>query len=349
MKFLHVTISPLGELLKHKIAKTGYFCWSRAFDSIPMQYAFCKGKLKDYDILFVAISNSELEGMLLTNIRREVGYGPDAPKIIVTIDYAVQMWYLGYGPQVMRTELSQADMVFVAEESMIGAAECVLKKKVHLIDHPVDIEGVLTVEPINVNTAIPIGVLTHRYDYNWYFPYIATMDLPWPTGFIMMNRQVAIKSSPFCEIKIDQMDFEQYLSWAKARKIMLDSYHFINTWGRMQVECAIMGVPCVGTNAVHTQRDLWPSLTTAPADAYSQEQLIRKLMTDDEFRQEALTFAAERVHGYSFAVRRNHLLKVLKEETGYEEDTEEREEAASPESQEDDSRSIGEESRAEAI
>jgi len=344
MKFLHVTISPLGELLKFKISKTGYFCWSRAFGTDPMQYVFCKGTLKDYDVIFVAISGAELSGMVITNIRREVGYGPDAPKIIACIDFAVQLWPTGYQPQVLRAELSQADLVFGPEQTMIGPLESITKRKVHIIDHPVDIEGISKVEASVENTTVPIVALTHRYDSNWYFPYLATMDLPWPCGVIMMNRVDAVQSSPYFEIKFQQMSFDDYLPWAKSRKVMIDSYHAINTWGRMQLECAILQVPCVGTSAVHTQKDLWPSLTTAPFDTYSQEQLIRKLMTDDEFRQEALTFAAERVHGYSFAARKSHLLKVLKEETGYEEGKEERTEETTPEGQEDDRGTTGEES-----
>ena len=351
MKFVHVTIAPIGSLEKYKIAKTGYFCWHRAFGAKPMQHVFARGTLSEYDIILVVISKAELDGMLISEIRKEVGFGNDAPKIIACPDYAIQLWQTGYLPRVLEFELKQADMVFVPCENMIGRLESIAHRKIYVIDHPVDIEGLSKIEPSQPNTAVPIVSLVHRYDYNWYDPWLATKDLPWPAGAMLMTREVALTASPYFEIKFPEMKYDDFLPWMKSRKVMVDSYHFVNAWGRMQVECAVLGVPCVGTSAVKTQKDLWPGLTTAPADTYSQGRLIYKLMTDEEFRKDQLTFAAQRVNGYGFADRKRHLLKVLNEETGYEENKEER--AETPETpaegtEGDDCRAVSQECEVKA-
>lgn len=312
MKFLHVTRSSTGELEEHYVRKTGYFCWSAVFDTKPVQYSFARGHLSEYDIIFVSMARPELQSGLMTAIRHEIGFSKSAPMLIACVDYAVQLWHQVFVPTFLRQELSYADMVFAPEPVTVDALRTILPgRDVRQIPHPVDIDRLREVQPINPDSQIPLGIFVHRYDEATYLMHLATMNLPCRSVALMQDRVMARESIPYFELMMESQPFDKYLAWAKSRQMMIDSYHFVTAWGRIQAENAVLGIPTVGTASVINQCVLWPSLTVLPGHVYQQERLLRKLLHDDMFKNEAVAFAREKVTALSFDGCKQHLLNVL--------------------------------------
>ena len=96
-----------------------------------------------------------------------------------------------------------------------------------------------------------------------------------------------------------------------TKKIALDSYHWLNTYGRMQVEMACIGVPTVGTTCVHAQTILWPDLTTEPNDVWAQRGLIEKLLSSRGFYRDCVDKAQSLVGEYSYDRSKEKFLEMI--------------------------------------
>ena len=63
--------------------------------------------------------------------------------------------------------------------------------------------------------------------------------------------------------------------------------------GQFPLNCAYLGVPCIGYNDINTQRDLFPELSVRRGDVLEARKLASKLQTDKVFYDECSTKAKE--------------------------------------------------------
>ena len=56
--------------------------------------------------------------------------------------------------------------------------------------------------------------------------------------------------------------------------------------GQFPLNCAYLGIPCIGYNDINTQRDLFPELSVDRGDIVRARKLVNKLNKDLDFYEE---------------------------------------------------------------
>lgn len=102
-----------------------------------------------------------------------------------------------------------------------------------------------------------------------------------------------------------RFEIAPFRPWAEQLRELADVRLVINTdlwWtrGRVPVDCAAAGIPCVGTTS-DGQTELWPDL--AAADSTNVDQLIalaERTLTDEAFRASVIAKARRRLAQYAY-------------------------------------------------
>ena len=89
------------------------------------------------------------------------------------------------------------------------------------------------------------------------------------------EEQLGIQQLPYLE-------WNQWISELSKRKIGI---HMMRTHaaGTFAMNCAYLGIPCIGYEGLDTQRILHPNLTVKDGDLDTARKLIKKLYNDEEF------------------------------------------------------------------
>jgi len=89
-----------------------------------------------------------------------------------------------------------------------------------------------------------------------------------------------------------------YLPWMQWDQFMLElskCKYGIQTYqssaGQFPLNCAYLGIPCIGYNDVNTQRDLFPSLSVDRGDIVTARKLANQLQTDKDWYRECSKIA----------------------------------------------------------
>jgi len=310
-KFLHLANHRHENLFDAPIMIGGFYNWHRAMEGDFGLYMSKKGNLKNYDILFMGLSKPELDGYVASQVRKEIGWGKT--KLVICIDYAVELWQSTFNPHALKHELENADIIFVSEPSAVSHMNAIMdgKKPVHHLVYPSQIELISKFEKPKELRSEEIIALVHRYDNNWLSPYLATKNLPWNTHALLLDGELEKTLYAFFKYMRSGFEFTEYLDWMSRKKVLVDSYHKLHTYGRSPVDCACVGVPCVGTTWTYAQTLLWPNLTVEPGDIYGQQKLIEKLMTNDEFYDDCVAKAKEVLPMFSYKERKKEFIKLV--------------------------------------
>ena len=63
--------------------------------------------------------------------------------------------------------------------------------------------------------------------------------------------------------------------------------------GQFPLNCAYLGIPCIGYNDINTQKDLFPDLSVIRGDIVSARKLVGKLQSDKDFYEHCSSKAKE--------------------------------------------------------
>ena len=92
----------------------------------------------------------------------------------------------------------------------------------------------------------------------------------------------------------------EYLPWMSWFEFMyeLDKCKYgVQTYqasaGQFPLNCAYLGVPCIGYNDINTQKDLFPDLSVERGDILSARKLANKLQMNSEFYNEVSSKSKE--------------------------------------------------------
>lgn len=82
--------------------------------------------------------------------------------------------------------------------------------------------------------------------------------------------------------QLPYLEWNQWISELSKRKIGI---HMMRTHaaGTFALNCAYLGIPCIGYEGLDTQRILHPQLTVKDGDLLTARKLIQKLHNDEEF------------------------------------------------------------------
>lgn len=73
-----------------------------------------------------------------------------------------------------------------------------------------------------------------------------------------------------------------------------------DTWGRFSLDCAAVGVPCVGSSRVEAQRRLFPRLTLDWLDGEGAVALVKRLLSDQALYDESVAAAQEELTSFGY-------------------------------------------------
>ena len=300
----------------------GLFQWVAAFEKYGkfgrMSPHVDKHELEDSDI--VHVNYTPTNESYIAALREELGEH-SSTRIIANVDFGTMMWN-GIDPLVMKQQLSLADMVFHVESTGAQRLERLLGKKVHVIPHPTNVEDIKKgIKPTDERSA-SITCQYHRYADTWDVYYYGLMNIrkEYDLRTILMNFEPKDKAKPrvpiicmFTEL-INKMNYRDYLQLFANAFVNVD-ITFDHTYGRGIVEAAALGIPTIGSNTIEAMHILWPDLEVEPGNDVMMGRVMRKLLDDDEFREEMITQGFERCEYYSLEDSYLKMLVALGEET----------------------------------
>jgi len=302
-KFLHLAHHIHDNLLKAPLLIGGFYNWHRVLSGEFALHAHRKGRLKEYDILFMGLSSPELQGMLITRIREEIGED-SSTLLAVCVDYAVEIWDGTFNMHALELELKKCDLVFTGEPAMRNQLEALTNMPIELIEHPTNVRVLKPLAKPLEERQNAVLCLIHRYNNDWIPSYITVKDMPEINNYAICldgNPNNLIKKMPFFQNTRPGVEYEQWIGFLSQAKVVIDSYNNFHTYGRSAVDCACLKVPCIGTEMIHAQPILWPELTTKGNDVLGQRKILKRLVSDKDFYKQVTDYAFEKVDEFGYA------------------------------------------------
>lgn len=268
-------------------------------------------------ILKTSVSN------LLHIIKERKGKGD--VKIAAHVDYAVQLWGTPilkeyFSPLALTKTLEDVDYIFSAEPVMGEWVHALTGRDVYFIPHPTNVDAIKQ-NFISTTKENIIRVLIHRYDNNWIAPFLVAeksfdkLDSNSPlVSYIIMDGNQRFNTelrSMGCEWVEGGVSHPEWLKRLSQTKVIIDSYHQINTYGRSVVECAAVKTPIIGSDATYLQKVLFPELTTGPNEVLKQQEILNRLLKDSKFYKKVIDYAYNKVDEYGYDKSREKFTKML--------------------------------------
>jgi hypothetical protein len=314
-KFIHVAAHIFDDLVHAPMMVSGIYNWHRVFEGKFKKFEDVKDTLHEYDIVFMSINALDLNVQLASRIRERID---NSTKLVIAIDYGIELWQGQLNARWLASELQQGDMVFGGEPMICNYCNVLLENKVvvHEMAHPTNVDA-LAVKRIPIDQRDDeIVAFIHMYDNNWFSPWMVTHDLPWKTTAVMMNHTIEPHMRGWFEYYRRGGHWEEYQNWVATKSVVVDSYHRIHSYGRNAIQCAVMETPSIGTSWVSSQMNLWPRLTTEPDDVTRQRELLKQIMTERSFREDCIAYAASKIGEYNYDERKGKFLKFLNKGAG---------------------------------
>jgi len=284
---------------------SGLYNWANALGGVR-KYPSCPEELADYNLFHINITARNL--LLLSTFLKQK---PKGAKLILNIDFAVELWRSAFThPDFLLDQIDRADYIFSVEPLMAEILGTALKRNVACIPHPVSVEQlILKRKERRLNQ---IGFALHRYDMNDVVPAFVARQLP--AGF----QTIALGSTEtkrnllhMYTFMKESCAFEELMELTSSLYAVYETYT-IHSYGRYSVECAALGVPCVGPAMVSSIKDCFPDLALQePNDVNGGARLLNKLIAEPEFYLDVISKATERVQKYSLKESRKRLLTFL--------------------------------------
>jgi hypothetical protein len=76
---------------------------------------------------------------------------------------------------------------------------------------------------------------------------------------------------------------------------------------------AAIGVPMVGSDRIESMRRCYPFTSHDPTDTKAMVNSLKKVLTDEKFRQKVIDYAKEACEYYNYKNSRERFLKALEE------------------------------------
>jgi len=308
MKYLTVTNWFDKNALPKIKHKTGFYQWLQVFDGDIEVFSRVED-FEKYDVVHINMTGGDAN--LIPEVRKIIG-NSSSTKIVACTDYAIELWQQRYGhPFLLRHMTDSADVVIATEYCLASALAALLERKVYRIPHPADLDYLRKIEKAPKKVA---GVMYHRYDDQIYSPYIALKGMgytPALLGYIRKeSKHWGVISSLFPNI-IEYCEYEDIVKHM-AKCSFLYEPTTIHTYGRVSVEAAAMGIPCIGSMFSEAQRNLFPKLTSDPYN-FTKIRAAIDLLADEKVKSEILEVAEKGVGFYSRDVCRESFKKTLEE------------------------------------
>lgn len=313
MNFVHIDINIDRTVVNAPVLVSGYYHWHRAMGGPFLLFDEARHTIKDYDVIFVALTGYNNEAMLLRRIAE--AKRPDAT-IIVTIDYAAQLWSQLFNPILLKYNLSFADGIIAPTKDIANALLALMPSESQTVfttglHHPCDIESLERLKTPYPYREKVVFTHIHQYEPLWMPAWLVAHGLI-DYSFLGMTKdnQVIRLAEPYMNF-VPVRAYPEYLKWAATKAVMVESYHCVNNYGRAAQENAVLGIPTIGSTNTELQKDLWPQLTTAPYDLTGQRDLLEAVISEPRFAMECIDAARSNVESCSYAASKENMTKFV--------------------------------------
>lgn len=112
------------------------------------------------------------------------------------------------------------------------------------------------------------------------------------------------------QLGISQLPYLEWTQWISELSKRRIGIHMMRTHaaGTFALNCAYLGIPCVGYEGLDTQRILHPDLTVPDGDLISAKKLVKKLDSDEKFYKLCSTSTLELYQKYYHESKFNPLI-----------------------------------------
>lgn len=246
-------------------------------------------------------------------------------------------------------QLDYADVIFSVEEKQKEIIEYVLQRPVSFCPHPVDVDALRLYVCGGKKHGFPLKqrqwqdntmgirealllVNLHRWEavargtnatYEGNVPYVnPALVVHRPRGKKLpcrallsnipkhMVEQVGTLWGGSHNVLVNDIHPLRFLSTVASCRAVLDVYS-LSSYGRFSAETAALGVPTVGNGNIGSMKRCWPNLITDYYDLNAQHELLKRLLTDEDFWKDQVEYAAKAVEYYGYGKSRERFLKML--------------------------------------
>jgi hypothetical protein len=296
----------IGGIISHEILPrifhSGLTNWGRVFKGcyhVPKSIA----EYQMFDVIHVNMTPHGVGTVkrIKSDIARIDGV---KPKVVVNVDHAINMWE-GFGNmEWFLTDVNAADYVFCVHSIMANALSSLLNRCVYTIPHPTELEQFSElVEPEKFD--IPtVCVMLHSYDQNCLIATEVLNQLRKEHKIQCIAIGNANRNKEYLKWNYDQyipgMPFASLMRVLSMCSVVIDTA-ITHSYGRVPVECAAIGTPCITGNTVESGRILWPELVVDIMDAKSIRSKLEMMLFDNlELLDNMIRTAKEDVVHYGY-------------------------------------------------
>jgi len=290
---------------------SGLYNWANVFGGKRM-YPQTPEDFSNSNIFHINITERNLQ-LLTTFIKKKNEFNPEA-KILLNVDFSIELWKNCFNyPDLFLEQLNKADYIFAVEPLMGEILSDALQRNVPEIPHPVDIEGLKQYR--NNERLNQIGYALHRYDMNYMLSdyIIKQIDNSFQSIAVGSTQNTKANMMHIYDFIKESCPFKELIKLTSQLYAVYETYT-IHSYGRYTVECAALGIPCVGSKAVSSIKRCFPDLAIDTNDITKAAMLLNLLINDKGFYFDTAIKGTEKAEQYSFENSKKEMLKFLNSE-----------------------------------
>ncbi len=285
---------------------SGLWQWHKVFKG-ALDFPRSPEDFDKYNLIHLNITPNNLHIIprLFKNINR------NKTKVIFNVDYAIDLWTHNFKDvDIFLQEIDRADYIFSVEDVQAQFIAHILKRPVACIPHPVDTEAVIK---FRTDDRKPhVGIMVHRYDSNFLLPYYAIKNLDrskWITHLFGGSCKYEEVGHLYDRI-IKHETFPDMMKATAELIVAIDSYT-CHSYGRWSAECAVLGIPCIGSPRVTSIKRCFPDITAEMTQPKVIEHLLNELLNNMSFYKSICHYAMNASKYYSYDNCRKMMLDFL--------------------------------------
>lgn len=268
---------PIGADKMPRVMHSGLTNWARALNGV---YSLTQTfeQLAQYDVVHVNVPPSGVKSVL--KLRRLIDAMPaeNRPLLVANPDQAIEMWESFSRFDLFLESMAVADRVFCVHAVMARTLRELLGKPVWHIPHPTDVDTLAEeFGGVDKYPAPLVLVVAHAYDQNYLIVTEALRalrrDHP-DLKCVMVGRMPKdpMTVGSFYDEMYEAMPFDALMKLVAMSTCVIDTA-FTHSYGRIGVECAALGIPCIGNTSVESVT----TLHSCAVDIYDASDIARKV------------------------------------------------------------------------
>lgn len=299
------------------VQRSGVYQWHEAFNrggdtgEVRHTAGFNPQELDDYDIIHVNGCGSD--HALITQLRQALGTG-SSTHLIYNLDYAVNNWQGGFPTNVALqgfiNSCVQADFVYATEPAQAALINHLLhhvveprrdKVSVPVIPNPCDVQGIRKAFVPHSRRLDRCMVCYHRYDQHLYLPWLVTNNILAKIGNKEVHYPIYVTGIGPDPINLPMFDgafigdkWANYI-YELAHSTIGFEYYSIHSHSRYPEECAVLGIPVVGTMNSYSIARMHSLTAHSPLDFTGMRRSLKRLIEDEEFYKQCVAHCWKRV------------------------------------------------------